>query len=52
MTFNELFSQHRLTSEERTQLVRFLALFRFEKTMKALLPDPATRATNHKESGK
>ena len=36
MTFDELFTEHTLTLEERAQLVRFLALLRYEATMKVL----------------
>lgn len=41
MTFNELFSEHRLTPAERAELVWFLAQHRARKTVEALLPEPA-----------
>jgi len=36
MTFDELFAEHRLTPDERAALVRYLALLRYEATIKAL----------------
>lgn len=36
MTFDEFFAFHNLTTEERAELVRYLALLRYEATIKAL----------------
>lgn len=36
MTFDELFAEHRLSTEERSALVRFLAILRYEATLRAL----------------
>lgn len=36
MTFDELFAEHTLTEKERGELVRFLALLRYEATIRAL----------------
>lgn len=38
MTFDELFSEHRLTEAERHELVHYLAWFRMYKTIQRLLP--------------
>lgn len=38
-TFDELFSQHRITAEERRQLVWHLAMMRMENTVRLLLPE-------------
>ena len=40
MTFDELFAEHRLTAAERAELVRFLALLRYERTIKVLTAKP------------
>ena len=37
MTFDELFQEYALTSEERRQLVYFLAYLRMRKTIERLL---------------
>jgi hypothetical protein len=41
MTFDELFSEHRLTPEERRNLVWHLATFRARRTVELLLPKEA-----------
>ena len=39
MSFDELFAEHRITEQERAELVWFLAQFRMKATLKALLPE-------------
>lgn len=38
-TFDEAFAEHRLTAEERRQLVWHLAMFRARKTVELLAPE-------------
>ena len=43
-TFNEAFSEHRLTAEERYELIWRLAAMRAKKTVEALLPESKARS--------
>lgn len=44
MTFDELFAEHRLTPEERAELVLYLAFFRAVRIMRVLGALPALTA--------
>ena len=43
MTFDELFAGHRLTPDERAELVWFLAMFRARRTIQVLLGTPVPK---------
>lgn len=44
-TFDEVFSEHRLTTVERAALVWHLATFRARRTVECLLPKTSDQAT-------
>jgi ribosomal protein L16 Arg81 hydroxylase len=49
-TFDEAFSEHRLTDSERVQLVDYLANYRAQKTREALIPAlTALRSTGSRQ---
>lgn len=44
MTFDELFKEHRLTPEEREELIFYLGMLRMTKTVRSLIPSTRPRS--------